>query len=96
MSVIPPSDHILSLLGGKDNLELMCAAHNFHQTRDELSFAMGKYKITVRSRASDVFDKMYDLVVLNTETGVTRGKNYVCDWWIPDLFTIETGYHLSF
>lgn len=100
MTAINPSDHILSLLGGKDNLVLMCNAYDFHQTPRELRFTIDRkgtpYRITLKASQSNLFDKMYDVSFTNLNTNTADTRNFVCDWWVPDLFTTKTGYHLSF
>lgn len=98
--MITPSDHILSLLGGKDNLVLMCGAYDFHQTPEELRFTIDRkgtpYRITLKAARSNLLDKMYDVDFLNLNTSIKDTRSFVCDWWVPDLFTALTGYHLSF
>ena len=98
--MLTPSDHILSLLGGKDNLVLMCSAYDFQQTPRELRFTIDRkgtpYRITLKAAQSYLFDKMYDVGFVNLETNVADTRTFVCDWWVPDLFEVLTGYHLSF
>lgn len=91
-----PSDHILSLLGGRDNLTLMCEAHDFEQTSKDLRFTVEPYRIVIQPSFSDLFDRVYDIHFINLNTNGTYKRSFVCDWWIPDLFTSVTGYSLSF
>lgn len=83
-------------MGGKDNLVMMCEAFDFEQTPKGLNFTVKPYQVTIKHAESFIYGKMYDIYFTDINTKSDYKYHYVCDWYIPDIFSRFTGYSLSF
>jgi hypothetical protein len=94
------SQHILKKLDGRDNLILMCNAHDFVEGSRRVDFSVPEYKVQISEYDGTSLygesEVMCNVYFYSTCGLKKREYLCVCDWFLPDLFTIVTGYHLSF